>query len=142
MGNFARAFRSASRRASSPVARRATSRRAPRARRATGARASVVAPRVAIWCVVALRDATPAMPREVTRVGAYALKRTLGRGAFGWVKLAVQDETGAKAAIKVRRRARMDGWMDASTKRKETTTTTTTTTADARDAPSRPRPNR
>jgi len=83
------------------------------------------------------------MPREVTRVGAYALKRTLGRGAFGWVKLAVQDETGAKAAIKVRRRARMDGWMDASTKRKETTTTTTTTTtADARDASSRPRPNR
>ena len=51
------------------------------------------------------------MPREVTRVGAYALKRTLGRGAFGWVKLAVQDKTGAKAAIKVRRRARMDGWM-------------------------------
>ena len=57
------------------------------------------------------RAAPPAMPREVTRVGAYALKHALGRGAFGWVKLAVQDETGAKAAIKVRRRARMDGWM-------------------------------
>jgi len=44
------------------------------------------------------------MPREVTRVGAYALRRTLGKGAFGWVKLAVQDKTGAKVAIKARRR--------------------------------------
>jgi len=46
------------------------------------------------------------MPRELARVGAYALKRTLGKGAFGWVKLAVQDKTGAKVAIKVRRRRR------------------------------------
>jgi hypothetical protein len=42
------------------------------------------------------------MGKEVTRVGQYALKRTLGKGAFGWVKLGVQDKTGLKVAIKVR----------------------------------------
>lgn len=42
------------------------------------------------------------MTREVTRVGSYALKQTLGKGAFGWVKLGVQDKTGVKVAVKVR----------------------------------------
>ena len=46
------------------------------------------------------------MGKEVTRVGQYALKRTLGKGAFGWVKLGVQDKTGLKVAIKVRVRTR------------------------------------
>ena len=48
------------------------------------------------------------MPREtnVTRVGPYALGRTLGKGAFGWVKLGVHDKTGVKVAVKVRIRAR------------------------------------
>lgn len=50
------------------------------------------------------------MPRDLSRVGAYALKRALGRGAFGEVKLGVQDKTGAKVAVKVRGRAR-EGWM-------------------------------
>ncbi len=44
------------------------------------------------------------MPREtnVTRVGPYALGRTLGKGAFGWVKLGVHDKTGVKVAVKAR----------------------------------------
>lgn len=45
------------------------------------------------------------MPREVSRVGAYALKRSLGKGAFGFVKLGVQDKTGRKVAVKVRANA-------------------------------------
>ena len=45
------------------------------------------------------------MPREVSRVGAYALKRSLGKGAFGYVKLGVQDKTGRKVAVKVRANA-------------------------------------
>lgn len=49
---------------------------------------------------------TSRMGKEVTRVGQYALKRTLGKGAFGWVKLGVQDKTGLKVAIKVRVRTR------------------------------------
>lgn len=47
------------------------------------------------------------MGKEVTRVGQYALKRTLGKGAFGWVKLGVQDKTGLKVAIKVCVRTRV-----------------------------------
>ena len=50
------------------------------------------------------------MTREVTRVGSYALKQTLGKGAFGWVKLGVQDKTGEKVAVKVRA---MGGFGDA-----------------------------
>ena len=86
------------------------------------------------------------MGKEVTRVGQYALKRTLGKGAFGWVKLGVQDKTGLKVAIKVSVRTRVRSrWIgfrleldfdriatfDGSRTPVKTTTTTTTTIYDS-----------
>ena len=72
------------------------------------------------------------MPREVTRVGAYALKRTLGRGRVrvGEARGAGQDgrQGGDQGAS-----TRADGWMDASTN-ETNDDDDDDATADARDA--------
>ena len=114
MGNAAVALRTRAR-----VSRRP--RRRPRARDAHRARrwirrrrdASFLPPRSASDAgarrhLVVVTRARASMPREtnVTRVGPYALGRTLGKGAFGCGKLGVHDKTGVKVAVKVRIRAR------------------------------------
>lgn len=47
------------------------------------------------------KDALAGKKSQVSRVGKYILLDTLGQGAFGKVKLAVNEETGREYAIKI-----------------------------------------
>jgi len=104
MGNAAVALATRARLASSSALPSSLARAAHRRRRHRRSRRRPV-PVVGVGVGVARVDvdiARRGMTREVTRVGSYALKQTLGKGAFGWVKLGVQDKTGVKVAVKVR----------------------------------------
>lgn len=44
---------------------------------------------------------SPARARPVQRIGQYSIKKTLGEGSFGKVKLAVHRVTGQEVALKI-----------------------------------------